>query len=159
MASRAAVPRSTRRSSAAADGEPPPILRPVGLQDGDKVYFYELHEGDDELYADVLLAHDSEFDEEEFLALVIEAREAVLARYEEDTLSEAIANELERRHGFLTIDDSQLRVSVNVSVIEGETGVVSAEARSRATNEDRDDEGFRSLLIEVEPEDRAWSDN
>ena len=56
------------------------------------MYFYELHEGDDEVFSDVLLAHDSEYDENEFLELVLEARAAVLDKYEEDTLSEAIAH-------------------------------------------------------------------
>jgi hypothetical protein len=55
------------------------------------VYFYELHEGDEDVFSDVVLAHEVEFDESEFLDLVLEARGEVLDRFEEDSLVEAIA--------------------------------------------------------------------
>jgi len=127
------------------------------MRDDGSLYFYELHEGDDELFTDVLLSHDSEFDEEEFLGMVLEARGAVLDRFEEDTLSEAIAAELARHHGFLVVDDRQLRVAVSVSAEEGETAVVAVE-EMRAQRPPDDDEGFRSLLLDLEPEDRRWGD-
>ncbi|CAN5832301.1 hypothetical protein BH20CHL5_BH20CHL5_04190 [soil metagenome] len=127
------------------------------MRDDGSLYFYELHEGDDELFTDVLLSHDSEFDEEEFLGMVLEARGAVLDRFEEDTLSEAIAAELARHHGFLVVDDRQLRVAVSVSAEEGETAVVAVE-EMRAQRPPDDDEGFRSLLVDLEPEDRRWGD-
>ena len=127
------------------------------MRDDGALYFYELHEGDDELFTDVLLSHDSEFDEEEFLGMVLEARGAVLDRFEEDTLSEAIAAELARHHGFLVVDDRQLRVAVSVSAEEGETAVVAVE-EMRAQRPPDDDEGFRSLLVDLEPEDRRWGD-
>ncbi|MDQ3449300.1 MAG: hypothetical protein M3432_09035 [Chloroflexota bacterium] len=127
------------------------------MRDDGALYFYELHEGDDELFTDVLLSHDSEFDEEEFLAMVLEARSAVLDRFEEDTLSEAIAAELARHQGFLVVDDRQLRVAVSVSAEEGETAVVAVE-EMRSPRPPDDDEGFRSLLVDLEPEDRRWGD-
>lgn len=127
------------------------------MRDDGSLYFYELHEGDDELFTDVLLSHDSEFDEEEFLDMVLEARGAVLDRFEEDTLSEAIAAELARHHGFLVVDDRQLRVAVSVSAEEGETAVVAVE-EMRPQRPPDDDEGFRSLLVDLEPEDRRWGD-
>jgi hypothetical protein len=127
------------------------------MRDDGSLYFYELHEGDDELFTDVLLSHDSEFDEEEFLGMVLEARGAVLDRFEEDTLSEAIAAELARHHGFLVVDERQLRVAVSVSAEEGETAVVAVE-EMRAQRPPDDDEGFRSLLVDLEPEDRRWGD-
>ena len=127
------------------------------MRDDGSLYFYELHEGDDELFTDVLLSHDSEFDEEEFLGMVLEARGAVLDRFEEDTLSEAIAAELARHHGFLVVDDRQLRVAVSVSAEQGETAVVAVE-EMRAQRPPDDDEGFRSLLVDLEPEDRRWGD-
>ena len=127
------------------------------MRDDGSLYFYELHEGDDELFTDVLLSHDSEFDEEEFLGMVLEARGAVLDRFEEDTLSEAIAAELARHHGFLVVDDRQLRVAVSVSAEEGVTAVVAVE-EMRAQRPPDDDEGFRSLLVDLEPEDRRWGD-
>lgn len=127
------------------------------MRDDGSLYFYELHEGDDELFTDVLLSHDSEFDEEEFLAMVLEARGAVLERFEEDTLSEAIGAELARHQGFLVVDDRQLRVAVSVSAEEGETAVVAVD-EMRAPRPPDDDEGFRSLLVDLEPEDRRWGD-
>ena len=114
------------------------------------MYFYELHEGDDDVYSDVLVAHDVEFDEEQFLELVLESRRSVLGAFEEDTLVEAIANDLERRHGFVHIDDRRLRVAVNVSAREEETFVAEVD---EAADELREDD-FRSLLVEVDPEDR-----
>jgi hypothetical protein len=135
----------------------PPIGRlysaAMALRDGDPVWFYELHEGDDDLFADVLLAHDVEYDEQELLDLVLEARTAVVERYTEDTLSEAIANELARRHGFLVVDDSQLRAAVTVSAREGETAVAPVEPE--AGNVPVSDE-YRSLLVDVDKEDRRW---
>jgi hypothetical protein len=116
------------------------------------VYFYELHEGDEEVYSDVLLGHEQEFDEDEFLELVLDARREVIERFEEETLSEAVANELERRHGFLHIDDSRLRVSVDVSAAEGETLVTPVEQRN-AMGEIVEDQHYRSLILEIDPED------
>ena len=55
------------------------------------MYFYELSESDDDILANLFLGHDSEYDEQEFLDLVLEAREAVLKAFEEDSLIEAIA--------------------------------------------------------------------
>jgi len=128
----------------------------MALGDGEQVYFYELHENDDELFEDLLLAHDSEFAEDEFLALVTEARAAVIDRFEQDTLIEAVAAELASRHGFRIIDDSQLRVAVNVSANEGETRVVAVDER-RPREADPDD-GYRSLLVDVDREERLWGD-
>jgi hypothetical protein len=115
------------------------------------VYFYELHEGDEDVFSDVLLAHDIEYDEDEFLELVQEARRQVLDTFEEDTLVGAIANELQRRHGFLHIDDSRIRVAVNVSAQEDETYVAPVE--ERRVRESEGDEDYRSLLVEIDPED------
>ena len=119
------------------------------------MYFYELHETDDDLMTDLVLVHDSEFDEEEFLELVLEARTAVLEKFEEDSLVEAVANELARVHGFTVIDDTRLRVAVNVSVEEGGTVLAETDERGAAARDAGadEDEEFRSILIEVDPED------
>ena len=74
-------------------------------------------------------------------------------RYTEDTLSEAIANELARRHGFLVVDDSQLRVAITVSAEEGETAVANVDLGPMGRD---DDDDHRSILIDVEPEERLW---
>jgi len=129
----------------------------MGMRDdGEQHYFYEIHESDDELYSDLLLAHDSEFDEDEFLALVLEARADVVQHFEQDSLLEAIGTRLAEQHGFQVIDDSQLRVAVNVSVNEGETRVVTVEERRAA--DEVEEEGFRSMLVDVDPEERRWGD-
>ena len=117
------------------------------------MYFYELHEGDEDVFSDVVLAHEVEYDESEFLDLVLAARREVLDRFEEDSLVEAIANELERRHGFLHIDDSRLRVSVDVSVEEDATRVTETQERARTNGETPGSEDYRSLLIEIDPDD------
>jgi hypothetical protein len=126
------------------------------------VYFYELHEGETDLFTDALLVHDVEFDDEQFLELVMEARAAVLESFREDTLVEAVANELERRHGFTFISDDRLQVSVNVSGHEGETAVTGLEAERRharsGADEDDDDEvaldsDFRSLVVDLDRND------
>ena len=87
---------------------------------GERVYFYELSESDDEIFANLLLAHDAEYDEREFLEMVLEAREAVLNSFTEDSLIEGVGAELERRHGFVHVDEN-LRAAVRVSAEEGET--------------------------------------
>ena len=125
----------------------------MSLRDGEQVWFYELHEGDDELYSDVLLYHDTEYDERELLELVLEARTAILDTYTEDTLGEAIAHELARRHGFLVVDDTQLRVAISVSAQEGETAVANVDLGPVDRD---DDDDHRSLLIDIEPEERLW---
>ncbi len=122
------------------------------------MYFYELHESDDDLFAEVLLAHDSEYDEQEFLEMVLEARQHVLDHFEEDSLIEAVANRLQRTHGFVHIDDSQLRAAVNVSVHEGETSITPVEERGPSF-EPEEEQDFRTLLVDIEPEDRPWRDN
>jgi hypothetical protein len=122
------------------------------------VYFYEIHESDDELFSDALLAHDSEYDEQEFLEMVIEARREVIDNFTEDSLVEAVANQLARNHGFVHIDDRQLRAAVRVSADEDETQITPVEEIPVAASE-AEEEDFRTLLVDVEPEDAPWRDN
>src|SRR6187200_1818093 len=98
--SRVAAPTTTRVGTSATH-----IL--------EAMYFYELSEADDEIFANVLLAHDSEYDESEFLEMVLEARQEVMSSFEEDSLIEAIASELEKKHGFAYIE-ANLRAAVRV---------------------------------------------
>jgi hypothetical protein len=118
------------------------------------VYFYELSEADDEIFANVLLAHDAEYDESEFLDIVLEARAAIIKTFEESSLIEAVAAELERRHGFVHIE-ANLRASIRVSADEDETAITPVDERAAMPAEDAD---FRTMLIEVEPEDRPYRD-
>lgn len=119
------------------------------------VYFYEIHESDDELFADALLAHDSEYDEDEFLEMVVEARREVIDSFTEDSLVEAIAKQLARTHGFIHIDDSQLRAAVRVSADEDETQITPVEEIGASVGEP-EEEDFRTLLVDVDPEDQPW---
>ena len=131
----------------------PPILERHGIARRRPVWFYELHEGDDDLStADVLLAHDTEYDEQELLDLVLEARTAVVGTFTEDTLSEAIANELARRHGFLVVDDTPAARRDDRLRSRGRDGGRDRRAWARQVPVDDD---YRSLLIDVDKEDRA----
>ena len=84
------------------------------------MYFYELHEGDDELYSDVILAREEEMAADEFFDLVQAIRRRIQESYEDDTLIEAIAVELERDHGFVFVSDDRISAAVNVSTEEDE---------------------------------------
>lgn len=84
------------------------------------MHFYELHEGDDEVYADLLLAREEEMEPEEFFELVQSIRRRVLDNYEQNTLVRAIADDLERDYGFIAITDERLSAAVNVSKEEDE---------------------------------------
>lgn len=127
----------------------------MGTSDGDALpyFFYELHESDSDLFADVLLAHDTEFDETEFLELVVEARKRLIDDYVQDSLIEAIAVDLAERSGFVVIDDSRLRVAVNVSADEDGTFVSDVEETARMGGAGHD---LRTLLVDVEPDDADW---
>jgi hypothetical protein len=126
----------------------------VSTRDGDApaYYFYELHESDTDLFADVLLAHRQEYDEAEFLEMVLEARRKVIDSHEADSLIEAIAGRLADESGFVVIDDSQLRVAVNVSADEDGTFVADVDVRGSGAG--RGD--YRTLLVDVEPDDAIW---
>lgn len=89
------------------------------------MYFYELHEGDDEIFADLLLVHDELIEPDEFFELVQAIRARVQDTFENDTLIEAIANELERDHGFTFVSDERLTASVHVSPHDAENHLVS----------------------------------
>jgi hypothetical protein len=63
------------------------------------MHFYEVHEGDEEVGAAVLLAHEEKMDPFDFFELVKRAKALVLDHYEEDSLAEAIANYLLTEEG------------------------------------------------------------
>ena len=129
----------------------------MALRDGDApLFFYELHESDTDLFADVLLAHETEYDEAEFLELVLEARTRVLDSFTEDSLVEAVGADLAARAGFLVIDDTQLRVAVNVSAQDDGTFVSDLQVTSKASSSAPD---YRTLLVDVDPEDSLWGDD
>ena len=101
-------------------------------------FYYELHEGATDLMTDALLASERDHTPEQFAEMVRAARAAIIETFEEDTLVEAIARELERSHGFTYISDEKLRASVSVGMEEEDTYLV-----------EQSDE-FRSIVAELE---------
>jgi hypothetical protein len=102
------------------------------------LYFYELHEGATDLMTDALLVSEQHHSPEEFVALVQAARRRVLETFEEDTLVEAVARELERSAGFTYIADEKLVASMSVGMEDEDTYLV-----------EQSDE-FRSIVVELE---------
>jgi hypothetical protein len=120
------------------------------------VFFYELHEGDDEVYSQVLVVSESEWEPQEFFELVQRIRRDVQDHFEQDTLIEAIADVLERDHGFYYADD-HLTAAVNVSTEEADNFLADLEAdlddRGDDDDDDDDDEprgDFRTILADVD---------
>jgi hypothetical protein len=114
------------------------------------VYFYELHEGDEEIFSDVLLASEDEMDPDEFFDLVQSIRRRIQDNYDEDTLIEAIAAELERDHGFVFVSDERLTAAVNISTVE-EENILAARDRDDVDLEARDVD-YRAIIAEFDPE-------
>ena len=112
----------------------------IGYARWEQVFFYEIHEGDEDLGNAVLVAHERRFEPLEFFALVKKARAILVDSFEEDSLSEAIANELARTAGFIHVTDDLLVASVNVDVAEEGTFLVSEEAGDRNVFLSRDDD-------------------
>ncbi len=104
------------------------------------MFFYELHEGDNEVFADVLVVSESEWEPEEFFELVQSIRRRIQDGYIHDTLSEAIAVELERDHGFIHISDDRLVASVNISTDDAENFLAELEVDIADAEEDEDDD-------------------
>lgn len=121
------------------------------------MFFYEIHEADDEMALGVTLAHEDRIDAHDFLAMVEEARGRIVESYEEDSLVEAIARELERSHGFYAALDQRLQAAVRASADEGGTALIpgtdlSAQNRSGADEEpDLDLRDAEDLLSGREP--------
>jgi hypothetical protein len=111
-----------------------------------RLYFYELHEGDDDVFSDLLLVHEEQIEPEDFFELVQAIRTKVQPTFEEDTLIEAIAFELEREHGFTFISDSRLTASVHVSPDEDENRLISIDDEIMKSAE------YRSILADFDPD-------
>jgi hypothetical protein len=109
------------------------------------MYFYELHEGDDEVFEDLLLAHDELFEPDEFFEMVQRIRRRVKDDFTHDTLIEAVADGLANEFGFTPIDDDELTASVHVSTVEDEnvlipTGTFAPEPEWGSDDEVEDDD-------------------
>lgn len=110
------------------------------------MHYYELHEGDDDVFADLLLSRDEEMDPDEFFSLVQDIRRRVQDTYETDTLIEAIAEELELHHGFTYISDDRLTAAVNVSKAEGENFLTDLDAEAELD----DGDGYRTITADLD---------
>jgi hypothetical protein len=130
------------------------------------VFFFELHEGDNEVYSDVLVVSESEWEPDEFFELVQSIRRRIQDIYVQDTLIEAIAVELERDHGFIHVSDDRLAAAVNVSTVESENFLAKLEVdrddEDEDEDEDEDDEGededeaadYRAIIVDIDPSAR-----
>ena len=121
------------------------------------MFFYELHEGDDEVYSDVIVASESEWEPQEFFDVVQRVRLEVQDAYEQDTLIEAIAAVLERDYDFIFVSDDRLTAAVNVSRQEADNFLAELEADEDDEDEDEDDEenpagDFRTILADFDPD-------
>jgi hypothetical protein len=121
------------------------------------VFFFELHEGDDEVYSDVLVVSESEWEPQEFFDLVQRIRRDVQDHYEHDTLIEAIAIVLERDYGFVYVSDDRLVAAVNVSTQDTDNFIAELDVDDDEDDDDDDegDEGegsgeFRSIYADLD---------
>ena len=122
------------------------------------MFFFELHEGDNEVYSDVLVVSESEWEPDEFFELVQSIRRRIQDSYIHDTLIEAIAVELERDHGFIYVSDDALAAAVNVSTEEEENFLTDLEVDVADAEDDDDDDrdddeprgDYRTLVTDVE---------
>jgi hypothetical protein len=141
----------------AAPLRPPSIGAPFGTAQELIVYFYELHEGDDDLFTDLLLARETEMDADVFFDIVQTIRRRVQDSFEHDTLIEAIGEELERDYEFIAIDDDRLVAAVSVGPKEADNFIAELTPPEDDGLEEEDlndgatDGEFRSLYVDVEP--------
>ena len=120
------------------------------------MFFYELHEGDDEVYSQVLVVSESEWEPQEFFELVQRIRREVLDTHGHDTLIEAIADVLERDHGFYFADD-HITAAVNVSSDDADNFLADLEADLEDEDDDDDEDedeqptgAYRSILADLD---------
>ena len=125
------------------------------------MFFYELHEGDDEVYSDVLVVSESEWEPQEFFDLVQRVRHEVQDGYEHDTLIEAVAAVLERDYGFIFVNDERLTAAVNVSTQDADNFIAEFDEDDEDDDDDdgEDDDGeprgdFNTIYAELDPSDR-----
>jgi hypothetical protein len=110
------------------------------------VFFYELREGDEDIFADVLLVREEEMDADDFFELVQEIRRRVQDSFTQNTLIEAIAEELEQDHAFIPISDDRLSASVNVSKLDDENYLASIDSDD---DDDPDGPDYRGIFVDL----------
>jgi hypothetical protein len=108
------------------------------------MHFYELHEGDADVFADMLLVREEEMEPEEFFTVVQTIRRRIQDSYEHDTLIEAIAAELESDYDFIAVTDDRLTAAVNVSRDDDDNFMADLEAP-------QEDPDYVSILADLQP--------
>ncbi len=124
------------------------------------MFFYELHEGDDDVYSDALVVSESEWEPDEFFQLVQRIRRDLQDGYDQGSLIEAIATILDRDHGFIFVSDDRLCAAVNVSTLEADNFLADLDANIGVFDDDDDDDDddedeeprgdYRTILTEVD---------
>ena len=92
---------------------------------------------------------------DEFFELVQIVRRRIQDAYEDDTLIEAIAVELEREHGFIFVSDDRLTAAVNVSTEETENFLAAVDAEGEDDEDDddlEDDTDYKVVLADFDLE-------
>ena len=95
-------------------------------------------------------------DPDEFFEVVDSIRRRIHDTYEDDTLIEAVARELEREHGFVFVSDERLTATVNVSTVYAENFLVAADD---AIDEGERGADYRAIVAEFDPEAEPGRDN
>lgn len=116
------------------------------------MHFYELHEGDGDLFFDVLLFREEEMDPEEFFTVVQSIRRRIQDSYGTDSLIEAIAEELEQDYGFTFVSDDRLTAAVNISRNEEDNFLADLEADEPDDAEYID---YRAVYADFDPGESA----
>jgi len=136
------------------------LPHPTSIDEVQRVFFYELHEGDDEVYSDAIVVSESEWEPQEFFELVQRIRHDVQDAYEQASLIEAIAAVLERDYGFIFVSDDRLAAAVNVSNQEADNFIADLDADDDDDDDDDEGEGerdkltgdFRTILADFDPD-------
>ncbi len=124
------------------------------------MYFYELHEGDDEIFSDALLVRETEMEPDDFFELVQSIRRRIQDNHEHDTLIEAIAAELEREEEFVFVGDERITAAVNVSPIEAENILITTDGDDDDDDGDEErDADYRAVIAEFDPFGEARTNN
>jgi hypothetical protein len=116
--------------------------------------FYELHEGDADLFYDVMLYREEEMDADEFFTVVQSIRRQIQDSYEAESLIEAIAEELERNYGFVFVSDDRLTAAVNVSKVEDDNFLADLDAEEGDDEtEVTGDADYRGVYADFDPQE------
>jgi hypothetical protein len=119
------------------------------------MHFYELHEGDEDTFFDVMLSREEEMDPEDFFAVVQNIRRRIQDSFEGDSLVEAIAEELEQDYGFVYISDDRLTAAVNVSKVDDDNFLADLEGEEGDDGDDAElDENpdYETIYADFKPD-------